>query len=183
MEREYERERERDRQTDRKSERERMKERQRHRETKRLRERERHYLDINNLASRDIFRHDDSELLFPGQTETLGRLSREVLKGDNSHSHQVTAMDSLVALCYHRFHALHKNTKMTRHHKANRLVPNPLTQLIPIVPSYYDYNRFHSLHKNIKITRHRKANRLVSNPLTQLLPLCLHFMTKNKNVT
>ena len=33
------------------------------------------------------------------------------------------------------------------------------------------------------VTRHRKANRLDPIPFTQLLPLCLHFMTKNKNMT
>ena len=32
------------------------------------------------------------------------------------------------------------------------------------------------------LTRHRKAKRLDANPLTQLLPLCLHFMTRNKNL-
>ena len=34
-----------------------------------------------------------------------------------------------------------------------------------------------------KIHVTEKANRLDPNPFTQLLLLCLHFMTKNKNVT
>lgn len=63
-------------------------------------------LDLQHLSGRELVGDVYGVGLGPGQPQGLCSLSREVLEWNDAHPHQVTAVDTLVALGNHRLDSL-----------------------------------------------------------------------------
>ena len=63
-------------------------------------------LDLQHLSCRELVGDVYGVGLGPGQPQGLCSLSREVLEWNDAHPHQVTAVDTLVALGNHRLDSL-----------------------------------------------------------------------------
>ena len=64
------------------------------------------YLNVHEHPGLQQLGHDHGVALAAGEPQGLGRDPGEVLQGDHAHSHQVAAVDPLVALRQHRLDAL-----------------------------------------------------------------------------
>lgn len=57
------------------------------------------YLNVNNHSGGELFRNDHGVALSASETQAISRFSRQILQRNDPHTHQVTAVDALVALC------------------------------------------------------------------------------------
>lgn len=53
---------------------------------------------MHGHAGRELLRHNDGVALAACQAQAVSGVSWQKLQGDHPHSHQVTAVDSLIAL-------------------------------------------------------------------------------------
>lgn len=70
-------------------------------------------LHVYGHSGRELLRDDDGVALSPCQSQPVSSVSWKIFQRDHSHSDQVTAVNTFIALCYNSFNTLKKTQTHT----------------------------------------------------------------------